>query len=41
MPLPVRSRRYGEDFWKELQGEKEPKRDTDHILKELGYDPSR
>ncbi|MEJ2707287.1 MAG: ATP-binding protein [Anaerolineales bacterium] len=41
MPLPVRSRRYNEDFWKELQGEKEPKRDPDHILKELGYDPGR
>jgi len=38
MPLPVRSRRYGEDFWKELQGEKQGKRDQKHILKELGYD---
>jgi DNA helicase HerA-like ATPase len=37
MPLPVRSRRYNEVFWKELHGEKEGKRDQKRILKELGY----
>jgi uncharacterized protein DUF87 len=37
MPLPVKSRRYDEKFWKELLGNK-PKRNSDQILKELNPD---
>ena len=37
MPLPVRSRRYDEAFWKELLGSKQ-KRDPNEILKELNPD---
>lgn len=36
MPLPVRSRRYDEEFWKELLGEK-VRKSKDQNLKELGY----
>jgi DNA helicase HerA-like ATPase len=36
MPLPVRSRRYDEEFWKELLGGKE-KRSKEQSLKELGF----
>ena len=36
MPLPVRSRRYDEKFWKELLGEK-AKRSREQNLKELGF----
>ncbi|MBN2550641.1 MAG: ATP-binding protein [Anaerolineales bacterium] len=40
MPLPVRSRRYDERFWRELQGQPEQgsgeRKDKD-ILRELGY----
>lgn len=36
MPLPVRSRRYDETFWKELLGGKE-KRSKEQNLKELGF----
>jgi uncharacterized protein DUF87 len=36
MPLPVRSRRYDEEFWKELFGVKE-KRSKEQSLKELGF----
>jgi uncharacterized protein len=36
MPLPVRSRRYDEQFWKELFGSKE-KRSKEQNLKELGF----
>jgi hypothetical protein len=36
MPLPVRSRRYDEAFWKELLGGKE-KRSKEQNLKELGF----
>lgn len=36
MPLPVRSRRYDEEFWKELLGEK-AKRSREQNLKELGF----
>jgi hypothetical protein len=36
MPLPVRSRRYDEQFWKELLGGKE-KRSKEQNLKELGF----
>ena len=36
MPLPVRSRRYDEEFWKELLGGKE-KRSKEQNLKELGF----
>jgi len=37
MPLPVRSRRYDENFWEELLGRSGHKRDEDQILKELGF----
>jgi len=37
MPLPVRSRRYDDEFWKELQGGK-TKRSAEQNIKELGYD---
>jgi hypothetical protein len=36
MPLPVRSRRYDEEFWKELLGSRE-KRSKEQNLKELGF----
>ncbi|RIK31179.1 MAG: hypothetical protein DCC56_03035 [Anaerolineae bacterium] len=36
MPLPVRSRRYDEEFWKELLGAKE-KRSKEQSMQELGY----
>ena len=36
MPLPVRSRRYDEEFWRELFGAKE-KRSKEQSLKELGF----
>jgi uncharacterized protein len=36
MPLPVRSRRYDEQFWKELLGGRE-KRSKEQNLKELGF----
>ena len=38
MPLPVRSRRYNDQFWKELKGEKnEGKRTEADIMRELGF----
>jgi DNA helicase HerA-like ATPase len=37
MPLPVRSRRYDNQFWKELLGKGDMKRDEAQILKELGF----
>ncbi len=38
MPLPVRSRRYDETFWKELLGEKSRGRKTvEKTMKELGF----
>jgi hypothetical protein len=38
MPLPVRSRRYDENFWKELQGNAaEGRRSISQNLKELGF----
>jgi DNA helicase HerA-like ATPase len=37
MPLPVRSRRYDNQFWKELLGKGDIKRDEAQILKELGF----
>jgi hypothetical protein len=38
MPLPVRSRRYNEEFWNELLGKKSKKGyDPDQELKELGF----
>jgi hypothetical protein len=37
MPLPVKSRRYNEDFWQELLGKKSGKQDPDEILREMGY----
>ena len=36
MPLPVRSRRYDEEFWKELMGAG-AKRSKEQNLKELGF----
>jgi len=36
MPLPVKSRRYDEVFWKELMGGKE-KKSKEQNLKELGF----
>jgi len=39
MPLPVRSRRYDDLFWKELLGKKsENKFDPDQAVRDLGYD---
>jgi uncharacterized protein len=37
MPLPVRSRRYDQVFWDELQGKTSSQRGEPEILKELGY----
>ena len=39
MPLPVRSRRYDDTFWKDLLGQaaSSPKRQPDEIMKELGF----
>jgi hypothetical protein len=36
MPLPVRSRRYDDDFWKELLGA-ESKKDEAQLKRELGF----
>jgi hypothetical protein len=36
MPLPVRSRRYDDNFWKELFGAG-GKMTEDQIMKKLGY----
>ena len=39
MPLPVRSRRYDDLFWKELLGKKSKKKfDPDQAVQDLGYD---
>ncbi len=38
MPLPVRSRRYDEQFWEELLGKSGRKRGANQSLKELGFD---
>jgi uncharacterized protein len=38
MPIPVRSRRYNDQFWREIKGEMaEGKRGESQILKELGF----
>ena len=37
MPLPVRSRRYDEEFWRELLGGGNHKRSKEQSLKELGF----
>jgi DNA helicase HerA-like ATPase len=37
MPIPVRSRRYDAQFWKELLGENKSKSTEAEILKDLGY----
>ena len=37
MPLPVRSRRYDQKFWQQLQGRRESRRDESEILRELGF----
>ena len=36
MPILVRSRRYDDAFWEELQADK-PKRSNDQIMDELGF----
>jgi DNA helicase HerA-like ATPase len=38
MPLPVKSRRYDDTFWKELLGKEGGKRTTEQIMKELGVE---
>ena len=39
MPLPIRSRRYDDLFWKELLGKKSNKKfDPDKAVRDLGYD---
>jgi len=38
MPLPLRSRRYDDQFWKDLLGEKARERQVAQNLKELGFD---
>ena len=40
MPLPVRSRRYDDEFWKELMGKagKKGKRSTREVKSDLGLD---
>jgi len=38
MPLPVRSRRYDDQFWEELLGKAGRPRDLSQSLKELGFD---
>ena len=37
MPIPVRSRRYNDQFWHELLGQAGSKQDAEAILKELGF----
>lgn len=37
MPLPVRSRRYDDRFWEELLGKPHSSRQSDQILRELGF----
>jgi DNA helicase HerA-like ATPase len=37
MPLPVGSRRYNDDFWKELLGKKPRRKDPDEIIREMGF----
>ena len=37
MPLPVRSRRYDDNFWKDLIGGASGKRTKEQNLKELGF----
>lgn len=38
MPLPVRSRRYDEDFWEELLGRGRKRLTAEAAIKDLGYD---
>lgn len=38
MPLPVRSRRYDERFWKELLGRSSAPRKEEEVLDDLGFD---
>ncbi len=37
MPIPVRSRRYNDQFWEELTGKSGGRKDPAHILQELGF----
>jgi DNA helicase HerA-like ATPase len=37
MPLPVKSRRYNDEFWVELLGKRSQKADPDEILRDLGF----
>ncbi|MCJ7625757.1 MAG: DUF87 domain-containing protein [Anaerolineaceae bacterium] len=38
MPIPVRSRRYNDEFWEELLGKSARKSSPEQIIKELGYE---
>lgn len=38
MPIPVRSRRYNDEFWDELLGTAASKSSPEQIIKELGYE---
>ena len=37
MPLPVRSRRYDEQFWEELLGKAGSTRTSDQVMRDLGF----
>jgi hypothetical protein len=37
MPIPVRSRRYDDTFWKELLGKGVKDRSTNDLLKDIGF----
>jgi uncharacterized protein len=37
MPIPISSRRYDNQFWQELKGDKSSKGDEGQIMKELGF----
>ena len=37
MPLPVRSRRYDEQFWEELLGKSKTSRTADQVMRDLGF----
>jgi hypothetical protein len=37
MPLPVRSRRYDEQFWDELLGKRRSRSSQSQLIEELGF----
>jgi hypothetical protein len=37
MPLPIRSRRYDDQFWEDLLGKRSTRKSTDELLGELGF----